>query len=361
MSDLRGIVQGIGAWPRRFASAIVATSLLFLFASGGQAVAGVRADVKVGTWRHVHAVPSPPARWLSTMAYDPETAEIVLFGGQLRSPQSTTASVNDTWVWAKSSWQRVRSFVAPPPRFTSTMAYSPHSKAIILFGGTNTTRDSVFGDTWEWNGQWTQLHPATSPPARFGAQMALDAQTGDDVLFGGVGGASHGSTAKPLDDTWEWTGTDWVQLSPATSPPPITHGAMAWSTVGKTAVLFGRPPDHSSGPSVQTWLWNGSTWSRWTGRRHPSRRASLSETSLGSGGVLLYGGITFVRVAGTQRQTWLWGRGGWRRLKVRRTPGTIIGGAMAYSTRDHKVLLFGTTRNIHSGPGKDDTWLLPVS
>lgn len=354
-------MQGIGVGSRSFAPVIVAASLLLLVASGGQAVAGVRANAKVGTWHHSRMVPSPPARWFSSMAYDPQTAEIVLFGGQVGSPQSTTASVNDTWVWVNSRWRRVRSSVPPPPRYESTMAYSPRSKAIILFGGTNTTRALVFGDTWEWNGHWTQLHPATSPPARFGAQMALDVQTGDDVLFGGVGGAPHGSTARPLDDTWEWTGTNWVQLSSPIAPPPISGGAMAWSTIGKTLVLFGRPPDHSSGPSVQTWLWNGTAWTRWTSQRHPSRRTFPIEASLGRGGVLLYGGLATIRAVGTQRQTWLWGRGGWRRLKVHGAPGTIIGGVMAFSTRDHKVLLFGSTDNKRYGPGTDDTWLLPVS
>ena len=295
------------------------------------------------------------------MAYDPQDSKVVLFGGQLGSPEGTTAAVNDTWVWAKSRWKRVHSFVAPPSRYESTMAYSPHSKAIILFGGTNTRRQSVFGDTWEWNGQWRQLHPATSPPARFNAQMALDSQTGDDVLYGGVGGSPDGSTAKPLDDTWEWTGTDWVQLSPATSPPPIFAGAMAWSTVGKSMVLFGTVPHKAGGITTQTWLWHGTSWTRWAGRPHPSRRITPSEASLGRKGVLLYGGLSLSRAVGTQRQTWLWGQDGWRRLRMRRSPGKIIGGAMAFSSRDHHVVLFGTTGKKRIDSSADDTWLLPVS
>lgn len=354
-------MRGIGVGSRNFTAAAVVGSLLVYLVPGGQALAGMRAQGKVGIWRQSHTVPSPPARWLSTMAYDPQDSKVVLFGGQLGSPQGTTAAVNDTWVWAKSKWKRIRSSAAPTSRFTGTMAYSPHSKAIILFGGTNTTEESVFGDTWEWNGQWRQLHPATSPPPRYGAQMALDAQTGDDLLFGGVGGAPNGSAARPLDDTWEWTGTNWVHQSPATSPPPIFNGAMAWSTAGDSNVLFGRVPDNSSGQSTQTWLWHRTNWTRWTGGRHPSRRAFVSEASLGRRGVLLYGGLSLSHAVGTQRQTWIWGKDGWRRLKMRRSPGEIIGGAMAYSSRDHRVVLFGTTGKTRTGSSATDTWLLPVS
>ena len=47
---------------------------------------------------------------------------------------------------------------------------------------------------------------AKDPNARFGSAMAFDEARGRTVLFGGLL-----ADRTPLDDTWEWDGTDWVQ------------------------------------------------------------------------------------------------------------------------------------------------------
>ena len=61
---------------------------------------------------------------------------------------------------------------------------------------------------------WMQVSPATSPVARYQGSMTYDAATGTVILFGG-----YSSTGSYLGDTWSWNGTTWTQLSPATSPP----------------------------------------------------------------------------------------------------------------------------------------------
>jgi hypothetical protein len=45
------------------------------------------------------------------------------------------------------------------------------------------------------------------------------------VLFGGTGNATTTGA-----DTWEWTGTTWTQLSPATSPSTRGYGAFGFDT-----------------------------------------------------------------------------------------------------------------------------------
>src|SRR5262249_12382183 len=67
---------------------------------------------------------------------------------------------------------------------------------------------------------WMHAAPATTPPGRYDAGMAFDSARNRTVLFGGVDVNFNG-----LNDTWEWDGSTWTQLSPATSPPARSASA----------------------------------------------------------------------------------------------------------------------------------------
>ena len=76
------------------------------------------------------------------------------------------------------------------------MAFDPATGQMILFGGFDGS--GFQNDTWNWDGTtWTQLTPATSPSARFEASMAFDPATGQMILFGG-------ENSGVLGDTWNW-------------------------------------------------------------------------------------------------------------------------------------------------------------
>ena len=65
------------------------------------------------------------------------------------------------------------------------MAFDPATGQLILFGGADA--GSNLNDTWNWDGTtWTQLTPANSPSIRGQAAMAFDAATGQLILFGGL-------------------------------------------------------------------------------------------------------------------------------------------------------------------------------
>src|ERR1035441_7174969 len=72
--------------------------------------------------------------------------------------------------------------------------------------------------------RWTHVATTAQPLARNGAVMAADGATGQLVLFGGGADNQNGV----LNDTWTWSGTNWVALSPATSPPARGSAAMAY-------------------------------------------------------------------------------------------------------------------------------------
>src|ERR1700733_10225066 len=82
---------------------------------------------------------------------------------------------------------------SPPVSGGWSMAYDPATATVLLFGGISGDRApasamlpvTALGDTWSWDGTpWTKLSPATSPTARYGASMAYDPATEAMLLFG---------------------------------------------------------------------------------------------------------------------------------------------------------------------------------
>lgn len=126
----------------------------------------------------------------------------VLFGGK-----NTNSTLGDTWKFDGTAWTNLAPTGAPSYRAGAAMCYDTANSNWVLFGGQND--NVVLGDTYTLasNGSaWTVKAPAASPAARMGAQMCYDAQVGAVLLFGGTDGINT------FQDTWKWTGTNWVQL-----------------------------------------------------------------------------------------------------------------------------------------------------
>ena len=127
----------------------------------------------------------PPARSGATMAFDAATGNVVLFGGlPSSSSYSCRTCLNDTWAWNGSAWTEEFPATSPPVRYLTTMAYDAATGNVVLFGGAGSNAKDL-NDTWVWNGStWNEEFPAVSPPARAAAAMAYDAATGNVVLLG---------------------------------------------------------------------------------------------------------------------------------------------------------------------------------
>lgn len=141
------------------------------------------------------------------------------------------------------------------------MAYDSARGVVVLFGGEGW--DGHLDDTWEWNGtNWTQLSPPNRPSARSVHAMAYDSARGVVVLFGGLDGSgTH------RDDTWEWDGTNWMQRGPASQPPARAGHAMAYDSAREVTVLFG------GSDQGDTWEWDGTDWVERSPARQPSARS----------------------------------------------------------------------------------------
>ncbi len=202
-----------------------------------------------GVWSQLNPATAPPARAEAAMAYDRVRGEFVLFGGVEGSNQ-----YNDTWVFRGGNWQQRTPAQSPPARWGHVMVFDETSGTTLLFSGRAGGSSNQLTDTWEWDGtNWMQLAPATSPAGREDPAMAYDPVRGETLLFGGwVQGSGFSA------ETWAFRGGNWVQLSPANWPTARSEHTMAFDRVRERLVLFGG--QDSTGRVADTWEYDGSDW-----------------------------------------------------------------------------------------------------
>ena len=71
----------------------------------------------------------------------PQLRAVVIFGGA-----SAFGDLDDTWAWNGSGWKQLMVGTSPQPRESQSMAYDPLSDQLLMFGGQ--VRGGVAGDTW---------------------------------------------------------------------------------------------------------------------------------------------------------------------------------------------------------------------
>jgi hypothetical protein len=163
---------------------------------------------------------------------------------------------------------------------------------MILFGGAGSITGGGQTDrTWAWNGTtWREIVPATRPTARWTHAMAYDPEREVVVLFGGL--ADDGAT--PLDDTWEWDGSDCTEVTTASAPSPRgVHGAMTWDGARHTIVLRGGGTVPGSTVFDDTWEYDGTDWSEIPGAGPSARIAPAVAFDEVRGETVLFGGGTW--------------------------------------------------------------------
>ena len=196
------------------------------------------------TWSTLSNSVGPAGRFEPGMAVDPARRTVVIFGGATDvagDPRLPETFLRDTWVYnlVSSSWTQVATTgTRPSARHGVAMAYDPTTNRILLFGGRDSTGTQA--DTWSFDPatqQWTQLTPATSPSGRFWSNLVYDEDRQRLLLFGGTPGDINSGVT--LDDTWEWTGTTWVQVQPPTAPLPREYYGLAYGGSPSAVFAFG--------------------------------------------------------------------------------------------------------------------------
>jgi hypothetical protein len=269
------------------------------------------------------------------MAYDAARQQTVLFGGASGSPS------NDTWVWDGVNWIQKSPATLPPIRHHHAMAYDSQRQKVVMFGGYNNQIGLSMNDTWEWDGTtWTQITPATSPTARYQHAMVYDAARQRVLLFGGY----NNQLGVSMNDTWEWDGVNWAQKSPATSPIVKYGHGMAYDSNRQRVVLFG-----GSNNNNHTWEWDGTNWAQKSPSTIPTGQSTIAMAyDSVRQKVIMFGGSS-----NPNNITWEWNGTNW----TQRSPATVPDGryshAMVFDSVRQKIVMTG---GIVSGYGNQETW-----
>ena len=210
---------------------------------------------ETGQWTEVTTLGNPGPISRGSLAYDPQTAYSVFYGGV--SSFSPVVANNTTYYYARGIWSQHSLPVNPPVVVAGQMAYDPELNGIVLFGGEDATTSLVTNQTWLFdNGSWSHLSTPHAPPARWLSQMAYDPALGELVLYGGFDQSGNW-----LGDTWVFANGSWSSVNAAgLGVPPLGAGNMIYDPDLGTMVLVG---GLNSAGQIQTgtWQFNGAVWS----------------------------------------------------------------------------------------------------
>jgi hypothetical protein len=199
---------------------------------------------------------------------------------------------------------------------------------------------------------------APGPVSAFGFSVADDPAIHRVVLFGGVD--NYG-------ETWLWDGSRWSRAHPRASPLGRSEAAAAYDPETGLVMLFGGRL--ASGQIVRdTWAWSGTTWRELNNGVDPAPP--------GDGALMTWDSsrremiLLTTTTNATGGQTWVWSRGNWSRLVSGRAPPSPIAGEMAFDPVSDSVLFVdalmppmgaGTTTWRFDGHGWDLLTATPPS
>lgn len=178
-----------------------------------------------GAWTQVGA--DGPAVTPGAMAYESGRKRTVVF----EPASSAAAAPGRTSEWDGVAWTQVAD-TGPASRSEHAVVRDDVRNQLVLFGGQDNARATIFRDTWTWNGQAWQQQASFGPAARAEHAMSFDISRARVVLFGGVDSAGR------MGDTWDWDGARWVQLQDIGPTERNAHG-IAYDAARKRTVLFG--------------------------------------------------------------------------------------------------------------------------
>jgi hypothetical protein len=217
-------------------------------------------------WQQVTTTHNPQARFGHGMTYDSNRSVIVLFGGD----NTGGSRLNDTWEYDGNDWHRAGPIQSPPGRTNigQAVVYDSSRRKTIVFGGLGS---GYLNDTWEYNGStWTKVTTTQSPPARDAHTMIFDSGRNVTVLFGGYNPATWGR----YNDTWEYNGGSWIQISLFQAPPARMQSAAVYDSRRRVTVLFGGLSTTNTSLN-DTWEYDGVVWRQVFPQQSPQPRNLL--------------------------------------------------------------------------------------
>ncbi len=174
---------------------------------------------------------SPAHRGRASIAWNFATNRLTVFAGNTRGGAAGTGTatlLQDVWEWdATNGWFDVTptSGPAPAPRQHAPMTWDPQSGNLIVFGGqtNDATPQTLSAETWAFTsnpiagqpGTWTDLTTTvtSTPAARTQAYLVTRSDFGDCLLCGGIDNATAAPDQIRFLDVWLWSSGDWTKIS----------------------------------------------------------------------------------------------------------------------------------------------------
>jgi|GEM_PF-2714741 len=190
-------------------------------------------DLAANDWTKMSPALAPSARAYQAMTYDSVNDRMILFSGYTGSD-----APDDTWAYdlTTDTWTNKNPAVEPSGRDFTSMAFDSDRGEAVLFGGFDGT---YLDDTWAYNlttNTWTNMNPSYHPLARNNHIMTYDPQIGKFLLFGGNAGPTT------YGETWTYDlGTNtWAQVDTTVKAPHgRTCAAMTYDSRAKKVLLTG--------------------------------------------------------------------------------------------------------------------------
>jgi hypothetical protein len=266
-----------------------------------------------------------------TVADDAASNQVVLFGG--------VDNYASTWVWTGAAWVREHPRVSPPGRYGASAAFDPQTGELLMFGGTSQQTEPV-NDTWAWDGRtWQRLDSggATGPTGGPQSEMVWNTRLNEMMLVTeppGLAGAGG--------QTWIWSGTHWVVQPHGELGTSYFGMVVAYDPISQSMIAEGccatQRAQNPVGVQTSTWRWSGATWQAVRTTVNPADGSSLAvDPSLGLGRLVLCG--CDLR-GGLDPAMWLWSGSDW--VAAPYPPVPIAPQAAVTDSRTSSLLFLGS-------------------
>ncbi|MHC4853698.1 MAG: Kelch repeat-containing protein [Planctomycetota bacterium] len=208
--------------------------------------------------------------------------------------------LSSTCLAQAANWVQVQTKNSPGPRWAHANAHDFIRGRTIVFGGGNANIKG--NDTWEYDGKdWTQITPAGN-----------------------------------LNDTWEYDGKTWTKMNPTNSPAARWGHGMAYDSARQRTVLYGGITGRQ-----ETWEWDGANWTQIMTKTLPPGGIYGGSIAYDSARkrVVLFGG------SGYLNDTWEYDGNDWTKMNPTTRPPGAYYVAMAYDIARQRTVMFGGLRS----------------
>jgi hypothetical protein len=221
------------------------------------------------------------------MVHDIGRGVTVMYGGGNTSPFGGP-SIDQTWEFNGVTWTRITTTNSPGGLANMGAAYDVIRQRTVIYGG---DPDSFFpiasNQTWEYDGtNWTQVTTATNPGPLERPGMCFDITLQKTVLFGGIDPQTGGT-----DNTWVYDGINWTMLT-VTGPRPSarTGCQMVYDISRSVCILHGGMDPMTGNPFTDTWQFDGASWSQALGTQPAPRVLFSMAMNPVTGRAVVFGG-----------------------------------------------------------------------